>query len=116
MQACTIGYNTGHGLLLSVTCCWNSTQRDPLSPCHLTLWLQPHKKAYALTVDLPDTLQIDVIFVHDKHSEGPPGAYALLLLTVLLVGVLDGISQGAIFGDAATLPSEYTHVRGLRSQ
>jgi hypothetical protein len=25
------------------------------------------------------------------------------------VGVLDGISQGAVFGDAATLPGEYTH-------
>jgi hypothetical protein len=53
------------------------------------------------------------VFVTDASTDGPPGAYSLLLLTVLLVGVLDGVSQGAIFGDAAALPSEYTHVRGV---
>ncbi|KIZ05098.1 nucleoside transporter, putative [Monoraphidium neglectum] len=52
---------------------------------------------------------IDIVFVTDASTDGPPGAYSLLLLTVLLVGVLDGVSQGAIFGDAAALPSEYTH-------
>ena len=58
------------------------------------------------------------MFVRDPGADGPPAAYGLLLLTVLLVGVLDGISQGAIFGDASALPSEYTHVRpvtGLRA-
>lgn len=63
------------------------------------------------TATIPTThTQIDLIFVRDRSGEGPPAAYGLLLLTVLLVGVLDGISQGAIFGDASSLPGEYTHV------
>jgi hypothetical protein len=42
---------------------------------------------------------------------GPDSALAVVLLAVLAVGVLDGISQGAILGDAADLPPTYTHVR-----
>lgn len=51
---------------------------------------------------------LDIVMV-GTEAEGPPEAYALLLVIVLLVGVLDGFCQGAIFGDAAALPSQYTH-------
>lgn len=47
---------------------------------------------------------------------GPDSALLVLLLAVVAVGVLDGLSQGAIFGDAADLPPAYTHVSlGLES-
>jgi len=49
--------------------------------------------------------------VRDGDADGPAAAYPVLLLIVVLVGVFDGLSQGAVFGDAATLPAEYTHVR-----
>ncbi len=45
------------------------------------------------------------------HPRGPDAALAVVLLAVVAVGVLDGLCQGAIFGDAASQPSEYTHVR-----
>jgi hypothetical protein len=41
---------------------------------------------------------------------GPDSALLVVLLAVVAVGVLDGLSQGAIFGDAADLPPAYTHV------
>ncbi|KAI8465416.1 MAG: hypothetical protein J3K34DRAFT_473490 [Monoraphidium minutum] len=61
---------------------------------------------FALMLAVP---MIDLIFVRDDGAPGPPAAYRLVLLTVLLVGVLDGTCQGAIFGDAAALPAAYTH-------
>lgn len=56
-------------------------------------------------------LQVDLLMVGGQQY-GPDSALAVVLLAVLAVGVLDGISQGAIFGDAADLPPQYTHVRG----
>lgn len=47
--------------------------------------------------------------VGDKEA-GPDSALLVVLSTVVAVGVLDGLSQGAIFGDAADLPPAYTHV------
>lgn len=45
---------------------------------------------------------------------GPDSALLLVLLAVVLVGVLDGLSQGAIFADAAALPPQYTHVSEMQ--
>jgi hypothetical protein len=45
-----------------------------------------------------------------REGVGPDSALAVVLLAVVLVGVLDGLSQGAIFADAAALPPQYTHV------
>jgi hypothetical protein len=58
-------------------------------------------------------LQVDVLMVGSQEA-GPDSALIVVLLAVVAVGVLDGLSQGAIFGDAADLPPAYTHVR-LRS-
>lgn len=44
-------------------------------------------------------------------AEGSSAALAVVLLAVVVVGLLDGSSQGAIFGDASDLPPQYTHVR-----
>lgn len=54
-------------------------------------------------------LQVDGWMVGDSDT-GSSSALAVTLLAVVLVGVLDGLSQGAIFSDAATLPPRYTHV------
>jgi hypothetical protein len=54
-------------------------------------------------------LQIDLGLV-GQEGTGPDSALAVVLLAVVLVGVLDGLSQGAIFADAAALPPQYTHV------
>lgn len=62
--------------------------------------------------------QLDLIFVRGSSDSGAPAdaqsapdaAYYLLLAVVVAVGVFDGICQGAVFGEAATMPSEYTHV------
>ncbi|KAF6258945.1 nucleoside transporter-domain-containing protein [Scenedesmus sp. NREL 46B-D3] len=51
---------------------------------------------------------IDLSFVGQEGS-GPDSALTVVLLAVVLVGVLDGLSQGAIFADAAALPPQYTH-------
>eukprot|EP00879_Flechtneria_rotunda_P020907 GHRR01022014.1.p1 GENE.GHRR01022014.1~~GHRR01022014.1.p1 ORF type:complete len:361 (+),score=107.86 GHRR01022014.1:100-1182(+) len=51
---------------------------------------------------------IDWVLVGDS-STGSNTALLLMLLAVVLVGVLDGMSQGAIFGDASVLPPHYTH-------
>lgn len=56
--------------------------------------------------------QVDVLMVGGRQY-GPDSALAVVLLAVLAVGVLDGLSQGAIFGDAADLPPVYTHVSPL---
>jgi hypothetical protein len=50
-----------------------------------------------------------VLMVGSREA-GPDSALLVLLLAVVAVGVLDGLSQGAIFGDAADLPPAYTHV------
>lgn len=57
-------------------------------------------------------LQVDVLMVGSKEA-GPDSALLVVLLAVVAVGVLDGLSQGAIFGDAADLPPAYTHVSML---
>jgi hypothetical protein len=44
------------------------------------------------------------------RPQAPDSALPVVLLAVVVVGVLDGICQGAIFGDAASQPTEYTHV------
>lgn len=54
--------------------------------------------------------QLDAVLVMG-HPRGPDAALAVVLAAVVVVGVLDGLCQGAIFGDAASQPSEYTHVR-----
>lgn len=54
--------------------------------------------------------QVDVLMVGTQEA-GPNSALTVLLLVVVVVGILDGLSQGAIFGDAADLPPLYTHVR-----
>lgn len=53
--------------------------------------------------------QVDALMVGGQEA-GPNSALTVLLLVVVVVGVLDGLSQGAIFGDAADLPPLYTHV------
>eukprot|EP00879_Flechtneria_rotunda_P030561 GHRR01033209.1.p1 GENE.GHRR01033209.1~~GHRR01033209.1.p1 ORF type:complete len:168 (+),score=44.25 GHRR01033209.1:100-603(+) len=58
---------------------------------------------------------IDWVLVGDS-STGSNTALLLMLLAVVLVGVLDGMSQGAIFGDASVLPPHYTHVSFWCSQ
>jgi hypothetical protein len=57
-------------------------------------------------------LQIDLGLV-GQEGTGPDSALAVVLLAVVLVGVLDGLSQGAIFADAAALPPQYTHVSSI---
>jgi hypothetical protein len=57
-------------------------------------------------------LQVDVLMVGSKEA-APDSALMVVLLAVVAVGVLDGLSQGAIFGDAADLPPAYTHVSML---
>jgi hypothetical protein len=37
-------------------------------------------------------------------------ALGLVLVSLVLIAFFDGCCQGAIFGDAATLPPQYTHV------
>lgn len=51
---------------------------------------------------------IDLLLV-GREGTGPDSALAVVLLAVVLVGVLDGLAQGAIFADAAALPPQYTH-------
>lgn len=48
-------------------------------------------------------LQLDA--AADQH---PP--LQAILLFVVLVGICDGVAQGAIFGDVALLPPKYTQV------
>lgn len=45
--------------------------------------------------------------------QGPPAALAVVLLGVTVVGIADGLSQAAVFGEAARLPPQYTHVGGF---
>jgi hypothetical protein len=51
------------------------------------------------------------IFVVGNQDKAPEGVYAGTLLVGALIGCLDGIGQGALYGEAALLPPEYTHVR-----
>jgi hypothetical protein len=59
---------------------------------------------------LPPQLDAALVMGHDH---GPSAALAIVLLAVVTVGVLDGLCQGALFGDAASQPAEYTHVSGF---
>ncbi|KIY94366.1 hypothetical protein MNEG_13596, partial [Monoraphidium neglectum] len=49
------------------------------------------------------------IFVVGNQDKAPEGVYAGTLLVGALIGCLDGIGQGALYGEAALLPPEYTH-------
>lgn len=55
-------------------------------------------------------VQVDIFMVGSQET-GPNSSLWVVLSAVVAVGVLDGLSQGAIFGDAADLPPAYTHVR-----
>eukprot|EP00803_Ostreobium_quekettii_P008143 evm.model.scf_818.8 EVM.evm.TU.scf_818.8 scf_818:48538-54200(+) len=48
---------------------------------------------------------VDALFV--KESSAPPIAQALTLAAVCGTGILDGLAQGAVLGDAAYLPAKY---------
>jgi hypothetical protein len=52
------------------------------------------------------------VFMVGSREVGPDSALGVVLAAVIAVGILDGLSQGAIFGDAADLPPAYTHVSG----
>ncbi|KAI8463892.1 MAG: nucleoside transporter-domain-containing protein [Monoraphidium minutum] len=49
------------------------------------------------------------LFVIGNSTSGPESVYGVLLAVGVVVGTLDGIGQGALYGDAALLPPEYTH-------
>jgi len=40
----------------------------------------------------------------------PESALGVVLFVAVMTGVLDGVGQGALYGDASLLPPEYTHV------
>lgn len=44
------------------------------------------------------------------HDKAPFSAQAVVLLAVVVVGVFDGLCQGAVFGEAAQLGPKYAHV------
>lgn len=82
-------------------------------PQQLLLGQQPSSSssqaaAAALTLHAP-LPQLDALVV-GQAAQAPQAALSALLAAVVLVGVLDGLSQGAIFGDAAALPPTFTHV------
>ena len=63
----------------------------------------------------PPTQQLDAALVGADGGAGggnSEAAYRALLAVAFAAGALDGACQGAVFGDAAAMPSEYTHVRG----
>ncbi|GAX81283.1 hypothetical protein CEUSTIGMA_g8715.t1 [Chlamydomonas eustigma] len=59
----------------------------------------------ALTVLVP---MVDVFFVSES-PRAPDSALAMVLASVLMTGVLDGVSQPAVFVDAALAGPTYTH-------
>ena len=48
-------------------------------------------------------MQLDAVTARQAPLE-------VILLFVVLVGLCDGVAQGAIFGDVALLPPKYTQV------
>lgn len=57
---------------------------------------------------LANWLQCDVLLVAGAAT-GPPLALGLVLASLVVLAILDGCCQPAVFGDAATLPPQYTH-------
>lgn len=57
---------------------------------------------------LAHCLQCDVLLVAGAAT-GPPLALGLVLASLVVLAILDGCCQPAVFGDAATLPPQYTH-------
>ena len=65
-------------------------------------------------------MQVDALLI--KGAPQPPGrgviapalhgttAYAIVLVAVALIAVGDGICQGTMYGEAATMPDKYTQV------
>ena len=53
--------------------------------------------------------QLDM-FAIGSSGKAPESVFRTMLAIGVLVGSLDGIGQGALYGDAALLPPEYTHV------
>lgn len=57
--------------------------------------------------------QVDLAVVGANVDAGAPqSALSIILAMAALTGFLDGVGQGALYGDASLLPPEYTHVRG----
>jgi hypothetical protein len=54
-------------------------------------------------------LQLDVFLVKDS-PRASNSAFSMVLASVLVTGVLDGVSQPAVFVDAALAGPTYTHV------
>ncbi|KAF8069407.1 ETN8 [Scenedesmus sp. PABB004] len=86
--------------LLGVMIRWSGL---PLRPRILTAFAG--FTAVMLVVPLVDGVLVGT------EGVGPPAALGVLLACVAAVGVLDGLSQGAVYADAAQLPPRYTHVR-----
>ncbi len=54
---------------------------------------------------------VDILLV-SGHAQAPWSALCTILTAVVLIGVLDGICQGAVFVDASQSGMQCTHVRG----
>jgi hypothetical protein len=67
----------------------------------------PSSRHYA---PLRPSPQVDIVFVRGR-PQAPVGALVAVLVAVTLVGIFDGLCQGAIFAEAASLPPKFTHVR-----
>ena len=57
----------------------------------------------------PHCPQVDALLV-GSLPQAPPSALGVVLGAVVATGVLDGVSQGAVFVDAAQAGQQYTHV------
>lgn len=57
----------------------------------------------------PQCPQVDALLV-GSLPQAPPSALGVVLGAVVATGVLDGVSQGAVFVDAAQAGQQYTHV------
>ena len=51
--------------------------------------------------------------VGQGREHGPPASMLAVLGCVCLVGVFDGMAQGAVFGEAAQLTPQIMHVSSL---
>lgn len=51
---------------------------------------------------------MDVLLV--KGEQGTPLAEGITLMCLVFLGILDGIAQGAVVGDASYLPEIYQQV------
>jgi hypothetical protein len=57
---------------------------------------------------------MDLAVIPPGAHNAPPALLTVVLVMAVLVGLLDGAGQGALYGEASLLPPEYTHV-GLGS-